>query len=55
MKVKINTKMAEGTGKVIRISAEVEKRLSIRGKFGDSFNDIIERLLDEVEKKEKKQ
>lgn len=34
----------------IRIDLKTKDRLSARGKHGDSFNSIIERLLDETDK-----
>ena len=36
--------------KTIKVTDEVHKALSERGKKGESFNNIIERLLKEVEK-----
>lgn len=36
-----------GTGRVIRIGAEVEKRLIALGKFDQTFSDVIRDLLDE--------
>tara|TARA_B100000686_G_C16395009_1_gene764360 strand:+ start:442 stop:687 length:246 start_codon:yes stop_codon:yes gene_type:complete len=35
-----------GRGKTIHVSDEVHKRLAERGRFKDSYNDIIKRLLD---------
>jgi predicted CopG family antitoxin len=35
-----------GRGKTIHVSDEVHKRLAELGKFKDSYNDIIKRLLD---------
>ena len=46
-----DTEVSKDEGRVIRISADVEKRLAARGKFGQSFNDVIRDLLDDVEKK----
>jgi len=34
--------------KTIRLSEETHKRIKGIGKFGESFEDIIKRLLDEV-------
>ena len=36
----------------IRIDEDVEKRLSDRGKFKQSYNDVITELLDEIGDKE---
>ena len=35
----------------IQVSVITHERLSKRGKYGDSMNDIVVALLDEVEKK----
>lgn len=35
----------------IRIDDEVEKRLSERGRFGQSYNDVIKELLEEIDRK----
>lgn len=40
--------------KTIKIDTDTEKRLSKRGRFGQSFNDVITELLDTVESFEKK-
>ena len=37
---------------VIRISGDVAKRLEARGKFGQTYLDVIASILDEVEKLE---
>lgn len=39
--------------KTLKISDETHKRLTKVGKFGDTFEDIIKRLLDEHEGKKK--
>lgn len=36
--------------KNISIGVDTHERLAKRGKFGDSFDDLIKNLLDEVEK-----
>ncbi len=46
------TEMAESRGKTIHVSGEVHARLSAIGRFQDSYNDIIKRLLDEKESAE---
>lgn len=38
----------------IRIDEDLEKRLSDRGKFKQSYNDVISEILDELETLEKK-
>lgn len=38
--------------KMIRIDRDTHERLKFHGKFGDSFQDIINRLLDIVEKQD---
>lgn len=35
--------------KAVRVSEDVHKRLSKLGKMGDTYNDVIERLLNEYE------
>lgn len=42
--------MSKPSGKTIHVSMETHRRLSQRGHFGDSFNDIILRLLEENER-----
>ena len=37
--------------KTIKIQAETHKRLTAHGQFNDSFDDIINRILDVYEKK----
>lgn len=49
-----DTEVAKDGGRVIRISADVEKRLKARGEFDQTFNDVIRSVLDELDKKEKK-
>lgn len=46
------TEMAESRGKTIHVSGEVHARLSAIGRFQDSYNDIIKRLLDEKQSAE---
>jgi hypothetical protein len=41
--------------KTIRISEHTAKRLMKIGKFGETFDDVIVRLLDELEIKENKE
>ena len=36
--------------KVVRVTEDVHQRLANLGKIGDTYNDIIERLLNEHEK-----
>ena len=36
----------------IRIDDDIEKRLSKRGKFKQSYNDVIAEILDELENKQ---
>lgn len=46
---------SKDTGRIIRITTPVAKRLETRGKFGQTFSDVIEEvlnILDELEKKE---
>jgi len=43
-------KMAANRGKTIHVSDDVHNRLTEKGKFKDSYNDIIKRLLDENDK-----
>lgn len=40
--------------KMIRVNDETHERLKKHGKFGESFEDIINRLMDVVEGKTKK-
>lgn len=40
--------------RTIHISGEVEQRLSARGKFGENYNDVLNRILDELESLKKK-
>lgn len=35
--------------KTIKIDTDIEKRLSEKGKFGQSYNDVIGSILDELE------
>ena len=42
------------TGRIIRITTSVAKRLEARGKFGETFSDVIEKILDEMDNEEKK-
>jgi len=39
--------MTETRGKSIPVTKDVHDRLTARGKFKDSYNDIIKRLLDD--------
>lgn len=39
--------MTETRGKTIHVTKDVHDRLTARGKFKDSYNDIIKRLLDD--------
>lgn len=39
--------------RVVRISGDVAKRLEARGKFGQTFNDVIEQTLDTLDAFEK--
>lgn len=39
--------------KTLTISLEAYSALAKHGKFGESFSDLISRLVDEVEKKKK--
>ena len=41
----------EDSMKMIRVDDDTHKRLKVHGKFGESFQDIINRLLDIVEDK----
>ena len=41
--------MTETRGKTIHVTKDVHDRLSARGKFKDSYNDIIRRLLDDAD------
>ncbi len=41
--------MGTPRGKTIHVQDDVHKRLADRGTFGDSYNDIIKRLLDATE------
>ena len=36
-------------GRIIRISTAIAKRLEARGKFGQSYNDVIGELIDAIE------
>ena len=38
----------------LRISHELKKRLRKHGEMGESYEDVIRKLLDEVEKAERK-
>lgn len=42
--------MVEQRGKTIHVTTDVHRRLSQRGRFKDSYNDIIRRLLDQCDK-----
>jgi predicted CopG family antitoxin len=42
--------LASPRGKTIHVQDDIHKRLANRGDFGDSYNDIIKRLLDATEK-----
>jgi len=42
--------MSSNAMKAVRVSEDVHKRLSKLGKMGDTYNDVIERLLNEYEK-----
>lgn len=42
-------------GTMIRISKKTTERLKERGKKGDTYDQIINRLLDEVERRERKE
>ena len=42
--------MTTTRGKTIHVSDDVHNRLTEKGKFKDSYNDIIKRLLDENDK-----
>lgn len=44
--------MAEET--TIRVSKELKERLRKRGEMGESYEDVIRKLLEKVEKTEKK-
>lgn len=41
--------MSEQRGKTIHVTQEVHDRLTARGRFKDSYNTIIQRLLDELD------
>jgi predicted CopG family antitoxin len=41
----------EDSMKMIRVDDDTHERLKVHGKFGESFQDIINRLLDIVEGK----
>lgn len=41
--------MARRVWRSIRIDKDVEERLSARGKFGQSYNDVIAAILDELD------
>ena len=38
----------------IRIDEDIERKLSIRGKFGQSYNNVIAEILEELETLKKK-
>jgi len=38
----------------IRIEDDIEKQISARGKFGQSYNDVIAEILEELETLKKK-
>ena len=40
--------------KAIFISKDTHARIVKRGKFGDSYNDIIKRILDKIDTKDNK-
>jgi predicted CopG family antitoxin len=42
--------VAAPRGKTIHVQDDVHQRLADRGAFGDSYNDIIKRLLDATER-----
>lgn len=44
--------MSQNVMKVVRVTEEVHQRLASRGKIGDTYNDVIEKLLDETEEYE---
>ena len=44
--------MGDKVMKVVRVTEEVHQRLANLGKIGDTYNDVIERLLDECEEYE---
>ena len=41
--------MSSNVMKVVRVTEDVHKRLANLGKMGDTYNDVIERLLNEYE------
>ena len=41
--------MSSNAMKVVRVTEDVHKRLANLGKIGDTYNDVIERLLNEYE------
>ncbi len=41
--------MGSNVMKVVRVTEDVHKRLANLGKIGDTYNDVIERLLNEYE------
>ncbi len=47
-------KPEEGEISSIRISKELKERLRRRGEMGESYEDVIRKLLDKVERTEKK-
>ena len=44
--------MSKNVMKVVRVTEEVHQRLAKRGTIGDTFNDVIEKLLNESEEYE---
>ena len=41
--------MSSNVMKVVRVTEDVHQRLANLGKIGDTYNDVIERLLNEYE------
>ena len=41
--------MSSNTMNIVRVTEDVHKRLANLGKTGDTYNDVIERLLNEYE------
>jgi predicted CopG family antitoxin len=50
----MDTKTKQDYMKMIRVDDDTHNRLKKHGKFGESFQDIINRLMDVVEGKTKK-